>query len=148
MIVSTSWLKNSVASVSWFTATAGRPSRTTSVSRSQREIITGKIDPKNPASVPGFSLIRNAWLSGLRQYFDWRSFFSSSKPTNASMIVRKPRGDPLVSFVTCSSVWSALQRIENFVIHGRADNQRRRVSESELLKPFGGELFRFGFSHR
>ena len=105
MIVSTSWLKNSVPSVSWFTATAGRPLRTMSVSRSQREIITGKIDPKNPASEPGFSLIRNAWLSGVKEYLDCRSFFSSSKPTSASMIARKPRANEPVSFLTCSTVF-------------------------------------------
>jgi len=59
MIVSTNWLKNSVPSVSWFTATAGRPSRTISANRSQREIMTGKIEPKNPASEPGLSVRRN-----------------------------------------------------------------------------------------
>jgi len=99
-------LKNSVPSVSWFTATAGRPSRTISVSRSHREVITGKINPKNPARVPDFSLIRNAWLSGVRKYLDWRSFFSNCKPTSASMIARKPRADAPVSFSTCSTVFA------------------------------------------
>jgi len=41
-----------------------------SLNRSHREAITGKIDPKNPASAPVVLLIRNAWLSGAREYFD------------------------------------------------------------------------------
>jgi len=71
-----------------------------SLNRSHREAITGKIDAKNPASAPVVLLIRNAWLSGAREYFDWRSFFSSSKPTSASMIARKPRADEPVSFMS------------------------------------------------
>ena len=78
-----------------------------SLNRSHREAITGKIDPKNPASVPGLSLVRKAWLSGVREYLDWRSFFSSSKPTSASMTERNPRADAPVSFLNCSMVFGA-----------------------------------------
>jgi hypothetical protein len=43
---------------------------------------------------------------------------------------------------------SALQRIKNFVVHGRANDQRRCVSEPELLEAFGRELFRLALFHR
>jgi len=42
-------------------------------------------------------------------------------------------------------LWSSLQCIKNFIVHGRADDERRRVSKPELLKAFGRELFRFAF---
>src|SRR6266496_2143578 len=49
MMFSTSWLKNSVPSVSSFTAVTGRPVRATSVSCSHLETSCGRIVRKNPA---------------------------------------------------------------------------------------------------
>ena len=64
------------------------------------------------------------------------------------MIERRPRADPPVCFLTCSTVLAPLlQCIENFVVHSRADDQWRRVSEAKLLEAFRGYLFRPAFFH-
>jgi hypothetical protein len=43
---------------------------------------------------------------------------------------------------------AAVQRVKNFVIHSRADDERRRVSEPQLLQAFGRRLFRLVLFHR
>ena len=104
MMFSTNWLKNSVPSVSWFTATAGRPSRTMSGNRNHREMSCGATVPKNPACVPGLLLTRKAALSGVSECFSFRSFFKRSRPTKAFIKMRRARGDAPVCWATSSAV--------------------------------------------
>src|SRR5881628_1398593 len=86
--------------------------------------------------------MRNASLSGVSEYFPFRSFFSSSRPTSASIIARKPRTDAPVCLLTCSTVFgAAFQHIKNFVRDCCADDQRRRVGKTKFLQTFGSDLF-------
>jgi hypothetical protein len=78
----------------------------------------GAMVPKNPACVPGLLLRRKAALSGVSEYFACLCFFRRSRPTSA-----------------------VFQGIENFVVHTRADDQRRRVSEANFHQTFGRDLF-------
>jgi len=102
-------------------ATAGRPSRTISVSRSHPKSL-----PQNRSEKSGerarFFADKKCLLSGIREYLDWRSFFSSSKPTSASMIARNPRSDAPVSFLTCQRASVRSPVYQNFVVHSGADN--------------------------
>jgi hypothetical protein len=59
-----------------------------------------------------------------------------------------PRGRASFFFELLNRLRAARQRIKNFVVYGRADDQRRGISKSELLEALGRELFRFALFHR
>src|SRR3954452_6982222 len=92
MILSTRWLK--IRALRFLVHSDRWPSVAHGVGQPQAtRNHYGQNRSEKSASLAGFSLTRNAWLSRVREYLDCRSFFSSSKPPSASMIARKLGGE-------------------------------------------------------
>src|SRR5436309_274207 len=89
------------------------------------------------------------------------SLFATANPScGGSILFQEPEADQCVhdrtkTTLRCACLFTDLldrfrsvtKRIEHFVLHRRADNQRRRISESQLHQTFGSNLLFLSFLH-